>query len=298
MASMFTRIYLFSLLTLTSAALQAQEVPLFVQEDLKLVGSDYKFTEGCSKDKAGNVFFTDQPNDKIWKYDVDGKLSVFLDKTGRSNGTYFDKKGNLITCADEKGEIWSVDKRGKVTVLLNNFGGKQLNGPNDIWLDGKGGMYFTDPYYQRPYWTRQSKDIPTEDVYYLAKDAKEAIKVADGLKQPNGIVGSGDGKFLFVSDIADGKTYKYPILKSGVLGEKQLLITRGSDGMTLDNKGNIYLTGNGGVHIFDASGKSLGTIKVPKGASNVCFYGKSNDILFITAHNSVYTIPVNAKGIE
>src|SRR5690606_9612934 len=123
-------------------------------------------------------------------------LSVFLDKTGRSNGTYFDKKGNLITCADDKGEIWSVDKRGKVAVLLNNVGGKQLNGPNDIWLDGKGGMYFTDPYYQRPYWTRQSKDIPTEDVYYWAKDAKEAIKVADGLKQPNGIVGSGDGKFL------------------------------------------------------------------------------------------------------
>lgn len=298
MLSQLTRLnYLFAFLLVTVAA-QAQENTLFVQDQLKLAGSDYSFTEGCSKDKAGNVFFTDQPNDKIWKYDLEGKLSVFLDKTGRSNGTFFDKKGNLITCADEKGELWSVDKKGKVKVLLNNFGGKQLNGPNDLWMDAKGGIYFTDPYYQRPYWARKSKDIPTEDVYYLAKGAKTAVMIANGLKQPNGIVGSPDGKFLFVSDIASGKTYKYPIVKNGVLGEKQLLMNRGSDGMTLDNKGNVYLTGNGGVYIFDASGNAIGTIKVPKGASNVCFYGKNNDVLFITAHNSVYTIPVNAKGVE
>ena len=283
---------------LVALGVQAQDKPLFLQDQLELVASDYIFTEGCSKDIAGNVYFTDQPNDKIWKYDVAGKLSVFLDKTGRSNGTYFDKKGNLITCADEKGEIWSISKKGKVKVLLSDFEGKQMNGPNDLWIDAKGGLYFTDPYYQRPYWARKSKDIPTEDVYYLAKGAKEAVKIAEGLRQPNGIVGSPDGKFLFISDIADGKTYKYPILKAGVLGEKQLLITRGSDGMTLDNKGNVYLTGNGGVHIFDASGKSVGTIEVPRGASNVCFYGRNNDMLFITAHKSVYTIPVNAKGVE
>ena len=116
-----------------------------------LISSQFSFTEGPAVDRQGNIFFTDQPNNKIWKYDTHGKLSVFLDSSGRSNGMYFDSKGNLITCADEQNQLWLISPKGKVTLLLKDFKGHQFNGPNDIWIDHKDGVYFTDPWFQRDY---------------------------------------------------------------------------------------------------------------------------------------------------
>lgn len=265
---------------------------------LQLVSNQFSFTEGCSVDKKGNVYFTDQPNDKIWKYDTDGKLSVFLDKAGRSNGTYFDHKGNLLTCADEKDELWSITPSGKITVLLKDYKGHRLNGPNDLWINNNGDIYFTDPYYQRPYWDRKIPDIKGEKVYYLTKGKKEAIPVAEDLLQPNGIVGSPDGKYLYVSDIKDKKTYRYTINKDGSLADKQLVIEQGSDGMTLDERGNIYLTGNG-VTIYSKEGKKIMNIPVPsKWTANVCLGGKDRKTLFITASESIYILAMNVKGVE
>lgn len=167
----------------------------------KLISNQFKFTEGPAVDKHGNVFFTDQPNDKIWKYSTEGQLSVFLDKTGRSNGMYFDKKGNLLTVADENNEIWSISPDKKIKILLNNYEGKRFNGPNDLWIGPKGGIYFTDPYYQRPYWERKKADLDGQHVYYLPKGKKTAFIVDSNLVKPNGIIGSADGKNLFVADI-------------------------------------------------------------------------------------------------
>ncbi|MEJ5962020.1 SMP-30/gluconolactonase/LRE family protein [Pedobacter immunditicola] len=274
------------------------EKSLFVQEELTLISSDFSFTEGCSPDKDGNVYFTDQPNDKIWKYSTTGELSLFLDKSGRSNGTYFDKDGNLLTCADEKGEIWSITPSGKISVLLADLNGKQLNGPNDLWVDPKGGIYLTDPYYQRPYWTRTKPDLESQDVYYLPKGSHAVKKIAGNFDRPNGIVGTPDGKYLYIADIGAGKIFRYSIDKEGGLKDKYLLINRGADGMTLDNKGNIYLTGGNGVFIYDKDGKSIATITVPKSTSNVCFSGKEKNVLFITARESIYTIPMTVKGVE
>ncbi|MDB5110098.1 MAG: gnl, partial [Mucilaginibacter sp.] len=208
----------------------------------QLISKQFSFTEGASVDKKGNVFFTDQPNDKIWEYDTDGKLSVFLDKAGRSNGTYFDKKGNLITCADEKDELWSISPKKEIKVLLKDYQGHLFNGPNDIWIDANGGIYLTDPYYHRDYWTRNKPDMEGERVYYLPKNSKTPVIVADDLKRPNGIVGTADGKYLYVADIGAGKTYKYTINKDGSLTDKKLFVEQGSDGMTLDNRGDVYLT--------------------------------------------------------
>ena len=265
---------------------------------LKKISDQFSFTEGASVDKRGNVFFTDQPNDKIWKYDTEGKLSVFLDKTGRSNGTYFDRKGNLLTCADEKDELWSIDPKGKVTVLLKDFKGHRFNGPNDLWEDLKGGIYFTDPYYQRPYWDRTSPDIKGEKVYYLSNGKKQAVVVADDLEQPNGIVGTPDGEFLYIADIKAGKTYKYKINPEGSLSNKQLFCEQGSDGMTLDNEGNVYLTGDG-VTVYNKEGKKIEVIKVPsQWTANLCFGGRNKNILFITASESVYVIEMRVRGVE
>lgn len=265
---------------------------------LQKIASQFKFTEGPAVDKTGTVYFTDQPNDKIWTYDTNGKLSVFLDKAGRSNGMYFDSKGNLVTCADEKNELWSISPDKKVTVLLSNFEGRRHNGPNDLWIDSNDGIYFTDPYYQRDYWERKKPEIEGEKVYYLPKGKKEAIVVDDDLKQPNGIIGTPDGKYLYVADIRDNKTYRYDIQADGMLKNRQLYVNQGSDGMTLDNRGNLYLTGKG-VTVYGPDRVKLQTIPVPANwTGNICFAGKDRNILFITASESVYTLQMQVKGAK
>lgn len=265
---------------------------------LTQVAKQFAFTEGPAVDKKGNIYFTDQPNDKIWKYDVNGVLSLFMDKTGRSNGLFIDKKGNIISCADEHNELLSIAPNKKVTVLLKAPEGRGFNGPNDLWLDGKGGIYFTDPYYQRDYWQRKKPDLEKQSVYYLAKGQKTAVVVDSLLKQPNGIVGSADGKHLFVADIQDNKTYKYDIAANGLLTNRQLFVSQGSDGMTLDNEGNLYITGRG-VTIYNPAGEKLGNIAVPAGwVGNVCFGGKDRSTLFITASEAVFTLAMQVKGQE
>lgn len=265
---------------------------------LKEVSNQFSFTEGPAADKKGNVYFTDQPNNKIWKYDVNGKLELFMDNTGRSNGLYVDKKGNIIACADENNELWQISPDKKVTVLMKGEKGKRHNGPNDLWIDAKGGIYFTDPLYVRPYWDRKEREIEGEKVYYLPKGASTPIFVTDQVVKPNGIIGSPDGKYLYVADIGDNKTYRFTIEGEGKVGERKLITELGSDGMTLDTDGNIYLTGKG-VTVFNKSGVKIAHIPVPVGwTANVTFGGKKRNVLFITASKSVFTLDMQAKGAQ
>ena len=292
------RILIAVLLITTTFKVSAQTVLYDTAEKPQLISKQFAFTEGASTDKYGNVFFTDQPNNKIWEYDVNGKLSLFLDSAGRSNGMYFDHKGNLITCADEHDQLWSISPSKKIKVLVTDLDGKLMNGPNDIWVDNEGGIYMTDPYYQRDYWTRKKPDLDGQKVYYLPKGSHHPIMVADDIKQPNGIVGTPDGKYLYVADIGADKTYKYTIGKNGALSNQILVINQGSDGMTLDEKGNIYLTGKG-VNIYDPTGKKIGHIEINEPwTANLCFGGKDKNVLFITASTAIYTIKMNVKGGE
>jgi len=264
---------------------------------LQLISSQFSFTEGPAADKSGNVYFTDQPNNTIWKYDINGKLSVFLKNAGRANGMYFDKLGNLITCADEHNQLWSIDRQGKVTVLVKDFNGLHLNGPNDVWVSPGGGIYFTDPYYQRDYWERKSPEIQGQKVYFLKKNKKPVI-VIDNLVKPNGIIGTPDGKYLYVADIEGNKTFKYTIAADGTLKEQTLFIDQGSDGMTIDNKGNLYLTGKG-VTVYNLEGKLIEHIDVPAAwTGNVTFGGIKKDILFITASEKIYTLKMKVNGVQ
>jgi len=295
---MKTKISLCTLLLAVSFAAFAQDAPYDSLNKPQLIAKQFSFTEGASVDKKGNVFFTDQPNNKIWEYSADGKLSVFLDSAGRSNGMYFDKKGNLVTCADEHEQLWSISPDKKIKVLLTDYQGHLMNGPNDIWIDNKGGIYMTDPYYQRPWWTRTKPDLDGQKVYYLPKGKKQPFIVDADLKQPNGIVGTPDGKYLYVADIADNKTYKYSINTDGTLSDRKLFTEQGSDGMTLDEKGNVYLTGKG-VTIYNPEGEKIGHIDIPEPwTANLCFGGRNKDVLFITASKAIYTVKMNVKGVE
>ncbi len=261
------------------------------------VSDQFSFTEGPSADKIGNVYFTDQPNDKIYYWDwKTNKIIKFLDKTGRANGTHFDKDDFLITCSDDQGEMWKISKDKKVEVLFKGFEGKRFNGPNDVWNDTSGGMYFTDPLYERDYWVNFKQELSHKSLYY--RDNKGKIVKLETFTQPNGIIGSEKLKKLYISDIDAGKTYVYDILGNGKLSPKRLFCEMGSDGMTLDKHGNLYLTGDG-VHIFNRDGKKIYHISIPeKWTSNVTFGGENNDVLFITASKSVYTFPMRVRGIK
>jgi gluconolactonase len=264
---------------------------------LEKLADGFLFTEGPTSDASGNVFFTDQPNDRIMKWSIDDELSVFMQPSGHSNGMSFDRAGNLWSCADEKNEIWCIAPDKKITVIPSKYLGKSLNGPNDLWIAPSGGIFFTDPFYKRTWWDHDTMPQNCEAVYYLNPGHNTIKRVADDLEKPNGIVGSSDGKVLYVSDIAANKTWAYNIAKDGNLGNKKLFCEMGSDGMTIDTKGNIYLTGNG-VSIYDKNGVFLGNIAVPESwTANVCFGGKDMKSLFITASTSLYRIRTKIKGV-
>jgi len=263
---------------------------------LEKLSGGFAFTEGPTCDAAGNVFFTDQPNDRILKWSADGNLSAFMQPCGRANGMMFDAQGRLIACADEHNQLWSIAPDKSVTVLATNFSGKYLNGPNDVWITPRGGIYFTDPFYKRSYWDHTTMALTNEEVYYLAPDRKTLTLVTDDLRKPNGITGTPDGKHLFVADIGAGKTWRYDIQSDASLTNKTFICPLGSDGMTIDAEGNLYLTGHG-VTVFDATGKQIDHIDVPENwTANVTFAGPDHQTLFITASKSIYSIHLRVKG--
>ncbi|MEO9003462.1 MAG: SMP-30/gluconolactonase/LRE family protein [Ginsengibacter sp.] len=264
-----------------------------------LISDQFSFTEGPATDKEGNIFFTDQPNNKIWKYDINGELSLFMDKAGRSNGLYFDKKGNIIACADEHNQLWKISPDKKVKVLVEDYDGKTFNGPNDVWVNPiNNGIYFTDPYYKRDYWPKDHPPMRKQNVYYLSNNKKTAVPVKVEIQKPNGIIGTPDGRYLFIADIGAGKIFKYKINGNGRLSGKEIFASQQTDGMTIDSEGNIYLAGKG-VTVYNPKGQIIEQIPIPESwTANVCFGGKEKDILFITASKSIYTLQMTVKGVQ
>lgn len=288
-----------SLLLLLTASLANGEDSAIIAPGAKVekLADGFQFTEGPSVDAEGNVFFTDQPNNRIHKWSIAGKLSTFLEPAGRANGLCFDQQGNLWACADELNELWRIDmKTGQHQVLVKDYQGKLLNAPNEVWARPDGGVYFTDPFYKRPYWKRGESEQDQQAVYFLPAAGKPLARVTNDLKQPNGLVGSPDGKTLYVADIGDNKTFAYDIQAAGGLTNKRLFCALGSDGMTLDEQGNVYLTGKG-VIVFDKSGKKIEQIDIPEGwTANVCFGGREMRTLFITAGQGLYALAMKVKG--
>ncbi len=283
----------------SATAQTTNQMPDVVEPGAKVekLAGDFIFTEGPTCDAHGNVFFTDQPNDRILMWSVEGKLSTFKQPAGRANGMFFDAKGNLIACADEKTALWSITPDGKETVLVDSYNGKKLNGPNDVWVAPNGAMYLTDPFYARPWWDHKEQPQEVRAVYYLSPDRKTFKRVISDYQTPNGIIGTPDGKTLFVADIQAGKTYGFDIQPDGSLTNKHLAASAGSDGMTIDTQGNLYLTNDRrGVRVFDKSAKELGIIPVPEMPANVSFGGKDHKTLFITARKGFYSVRIKYPG--
>ncbi len=288
----------FFLLLMLSMTLYGQ-TPSIIAENatVKKAGTGYAFTEGPAVDAEGRVFFTDQPNDRIHVWDEGKGISLWLEGSGRSNGMYFDNDGQLLACADEHNRIVGFNDRKEMRTLFENYDGKHLNGPNDLWVSPTGNIYFTDPYYHRDYWEEGHAEAQdARGVYLLSRDGRIS-RVSEEYKQPNGLIGTPDGKTLYVADINDRKIWKYTIQPDGTLSDRTFFAPEGSDGMTIDQQGNIYLT-MGKVWVYSPQGELIAEIEVPEHPSNVCFGGKERDILFITARTSVYTLKMNTKGVN
>jgi gluconolactonase len=276
--------------------LSAQDI-LAPGAQLEKLSGGFSFTEGPASDAEGNVFFTDQPNDRIMLWSTEDILTTWMQPSGRSNGLSFDSEGNLWSCADEKNQLWKISPSKEVEVVIDEYQNKLLNGPNDLWIAPDGGIYFSDPYYQRSWWDHQEMPQECQCVYYLSPDRRQLIRVIENLQQPNGIIGTPDGKVLYVTDIKDSKTYAYSIGAEGSLNDPRLFCEMGSDGMTLDDQGNLYLT-NKGVFVFNSRGKQIKHIEVPESwTANVSFGGKDHQSLFITASKGLYRIKMNVKGV-
>ena len=287
-----------ALLACLTMAAQSDDNPILAPgAHLQKLAGGFIFTEGPACDAEGNVYFTDQPNDRIMLWSKDGKLSTFMQPCGRSNGLCFDRDGSLIACADEHNELWSIDVRTRQhTVLVKDYQGKLLNGPNDVWIRPDGGLYFTDPWYPRDYWHRGPKELQTEGVYYLSPDRKTLTRVVDDMKRPNGIIGTPDGRTLYVSDIDSARTWSYSVQQDGSLTDKKFFCPMGSDGMTIDDAGNVYLT-NHGVTAFDKSGNQVAHVDVPEQwTGNICYAGIGSHTLFITASKAIYAIQTRTRG--
>lgn len=258
---------------------------------LTKLADGFRFTEGPAADGEGNVLFTDIPAHRIHKWWPGGKVSVFRENSGRANGLAFDKRGNLLVCEGGNGRVVAIDAKGKVAVVAEKYEGKRFNQPNDLWIAPDGGVYFSDPIYGRA-----EKPQGGEHVYYVTPDRKKVIRVIDDMVRPNGLVGTRDGRTLYVADHGAGKTWRYAVNADGTLADKKLFAETGSDGMALDAAGNVYITA-AAVLVFSPAGKPIGRIDVPQRPSNVCFGGQAGTTLFITARSGLYAVtPPEAKG--
>ena len=258
---------------------------------IKLAGG-FKFTEGPAVAANGDVYFTDIPNSRIHKWKAASKeLSIFAEETNGANGLYFADDGSLYACQGDAKRVvaYSADGR-EVNSLAKRYNGKKFNKPNDLWIDLKGGVYFSDPNYGNKELSQDGKHV-----YYIKPGGGEVIRVADGFKTPNGLIGTPDGRMLYIADIGDSKIYQYVIQEDGTLKDRKLFCESGSDGMTLDQHGNVYLT-SGSVKVYNPKGEQISDLKFPESPANVVFGGQELKTLYVTARTGFYSLDMAVTG--
>ncbi|MBT7059158.1 MAG: DUF1566 domain-containing protein [Lentisphaerae bacterium] len=257
---------------------------------LELLAGGLGFCEGPAADADGDIYFSNMAEDRIMTWSTDGVLSTFGEDAGGANGLTFDAQGNLLVCEGSNGRLVSIDMVGNVTVLADQYGGIGFNQPNDLWLAPNGGIYFSDPIFGEAPLVQDG-----EHVYYLSADHATVTRVIDDMIRPNGLIGTPDGRFLYVSDYGAGAVYRYDIQPDGTLANKTLFVSVGSDGMTIDSEGNIYLTENA-VLAYSSEGTLLEEIAVPERPTNVAFGGLDRRMLCVTTETALYAIDMRVAG--
>lgn len=254
----------------------------------------FQFTEGPAVDAVGNVYFTDVPRNQIHRIDTSDQRVIFLENSNGCNGLMFDSKGRLLACQGGAGRIIAIDPASKkITPVAESYEGNRFNRPNDIVVDRHGGVYFTDPNFGRGQ-SAQDK----EGVYYISPTG-QVTRLLEG-NRPNGILFSPDEKTLYVLHSSEKTLHAYPVEQPGKLGPGKHwnAVKQAGDGLTVDVRGNVYVTQPREkiIQVLSPEGKELGQIKIPESPSNVCFGGKDFRTLYVTARSSVYTVKLEVEG--
>lgn len=291
MNTAFLKLLLVTITVITACAGTRFELIEPDAEIVQLAGG-FQFTEGPAADADGSVFFSDIPNRRIHKWSVDGELSTYREDLGATNGLFFDPNGSLVVCEMEHRQVSRLDPDGTRTLLADAYARKKLNTPNDLWVDPRGGVYFTDPYYGEQPETLEQYGF---HVYYITPGDHSVVRVLNDLKGPNGIIGTADGRLLYVGDAGANKTYVFRIEPDGSLTGRRLFAPEAYDGLTLDEQGNLYVTGKG-VNIYSPEGRLIGSIDPPEQPANLTFGGPDRRTLFMTARTGLYSLRMKVRG--
>ncbi|HMO14693.1 MAG TPA: DUF1080 domain-containing protein [Pirellulaceae bacterium] len=274
----------------TSIDVKPASTQIFV-DDVKIqkLASGFRFVEGPAVGPDGAIYFSDIPNNAIHRFDrVHKTTTLFRENTGGANGLYWTANDALLCCEGTNRRVTRI-WQDNLQVLVDQFENAKLNSPNDLTLDNSGGFYFTDPRYGN----RDTMEMQVEGVYYVDA-ARKISRVIDDLKQPNGIILSPDGKTLYVADFADAKTWAYTVVGNGSLQDKRLFCSIGSDGMSIDRAGNVYLTWRDAIYVFSSNGAQLAELTLPEPPANCTLVGST---LYITARTSLYAAETLQQGI-
>ncbi|MEW4487832.1 SMP-30/gluconolactonase/LRE family protein [Thalassoglobus sp. JC818] len=270
----------------SSSTCQAQSEAI-IDRDSKVqkISGDFKFTEGPVWDRESTLYFSDIPNKTIHSWTADDGVQTLRVLDGSCNGLRIDSEGRILVCQPTGRAVIRITPNGDVETIASSYDDKTLNSPNDLWIDPQGGVYFTDPRYGNMDDLQQSGF----HVYYIPADGSPIKRVIDDLVKPNGVIGTVDGKKLFVADPGAQKTYAYEITAPGVLGKRTLAADAGSDGLSVDSLGNLYVTGPS-IRVFNTNAEEIASIPVPENAANMTFGGADGKTLFITARTGLYSV--------
>jgi gluconolactonase len=265
----------------------------------ELVQEGYVFTEGPVGAADGGLYFSDIRVSKTYFLDPGGKISVARESTNGANGLALTRDGELLFAEGDGKRITKRNRDGTIAVLTEGPPGAPLLAPNDLIVDAKGGIYFTDPG-PRPVVPGR----PTY-VYYLPAGAKTPILVDGAVPRPNGLTLTNDGKTLIVDDTLNPTVFAYDVQPDGSVKNKRALLQlrdipsgaeSGADGMAIDRDDRLYITTVAGVQVFDAKGQYLGTIKAGRQAANAAFGGPDKQTLYLTAREGLYRVKTLARG--
>jgi len=295
------------LLAATSGAAFAQAIPGVVAPTarVELVQEGFLFTEGPVPTADGRLYFSDLGGaNKTYRMDPNGKISVFREQTNGMNGIALMRDGTLVGVEGEGRRVTKVAADGTPSTLTEGTPAQPLLAPNDLIVDSKGGIYFTDPG-PRPANPPGTGAPGVRYVYYLPPGAHEPRALAAKVARPNGIILTPDEKTLIVDDTLGDTVFAFDVQKDGsVKNQRPLANLRdlkpgevsGADGLAIDRAGHLYVTSSKGVQVFDRKGQYLGTIEVPRQPSNVAFAGPEKRTLYITARQGLYRVQTIAQG--
>jgi gluconolactonase len=290
----------------------------------KLAGG-FLFTEGPiwvprTEDTNGYLLFSDPNNNLIYRWTQDGQLSIFMTKSGYrgmdigefsqpgSNGLTLDKQGRLTIDQQGNRRVVRLEKNGQITVLADRYEGKRLNSPNDLVYKSDGALYFTDPPFGLPkFFDDPRKELPYSGVFRVSPDGKNIQLVTKELSGPNGLAFSPDEKYFYVDNWEDKRKIilRYEVNPDGTLSNGNVFFDMTSaegedalDGMKIDQKGNLYVSGPGGLWIISPEGKHLGTIVPPEHPHNFNWGDDDARTLYLCARTGLYRIRLNIPGIR